>query len=440
MTGREYIGKLSDRLVAAQRPIRILKAINWDDNVHRRFFARNATQLPRPVYAPLPFDVKEKIEELEGIGRDIQGQNPLEELLRRKCDEFVDVVRMLEARGTKRFNEFSIKVYGRADDGFVDESVDNLAIAKLWAGRPPSKHEVFDIPSGEAVERIRVIVEQHLGRKCRIKESERITSNAAAGATTVAVKKGEWFSEAKVRALAHHEGLWHVLTSLNGFRQPTLSVLGIGLPRFTECQEGGAILAEYLTGSVTNNRFIELGERTIGVDMAQRGANFLQVYNYFLLKFAPQKSAAMCERIFRGGDLNGGAPFTKDACYQRGYCKTFNFFRTILLKGDTDSLRAFLAGKMHVDDVALVRELMREGLVVGPTYIPAWYRNMDWVDAMFTHSATMNRFDVKKVADHYESRETAFLAGAGSRVTPEPEAEPLAAPLPGSAEIGRSHV
>ena len=38
------------------------------------------------------------------------------------------------------------------------------------------------------------------------------------------------------------------------------------------------------------------------------------------------------------------------------------------------SLRAFLCGKMHVDDVPLVKELMREGLIVGPTFVPAWYR------------------------------------------------------------------
>lgn len=429
MGGREYIKKLSDRIVAAQRPIRILKSINWDESVHRRFFARNATQMPRPLYPPLPYDVAKKIAELEEIKKDITGTSPVEDLLRRKCDEFVDIVRMLEARGTRKFNEWSIKIYGRADDGFVDESVDNLAIARLWASRPPSKHEVFDVPSSEAVERIRAIVEQYLGRRCKVKESDRITSNAAAGATSIAVKKGEWFSETKIRALAHHEGLWHVLTSLNGYRQPYLTVLGIGLPRFTECQEGGAILAEYLTGSVTNNRFIELGERTIGIDMAQRGANYLQVYNYFILRFSPQRAASMCERIFRGGDLEGGAPFTKDACYQRGYCKTFNFFRTILLKDDTDSMRAFLAGKMHVDDVHLLRELMREGLVVGPTYVPAWYREMDFIDAMFTHSATMNRFDVHKVAAHYETRESAMMkAQDGRSMIPDPEHLPVARP------------
>ena len=37
---------LSDRLVEAQRPIRILDAIKWDDDVERAFFARGGRELP----------------------------------------------------------------------------------------------------------------------------------------------------------------------------------------------------------------------------------------------------------------------------------------------------------------------------------------------------------------------------------------------------------
>ena len=155
----------------------------------------------------------------------------------------------------------------------------------------------------------------------------RLTANAAAGATRITLRKGARFSPRQVRALAHHEGLWHVLTSLNGFRQPVLTVLGVGLARHTESQEGGGIVAEYLTGNITDERYIELGERTIAIDMAARGADFLEVYRYLLARFAPPRAAQMSERVFRGGVVEGGAPFTKDAAYQRGYCRTFNFLR-----------------------------------------------------------------------------------------------------------------
>ncbi|HEY6098378.1 MAG TPA: tyrosine/phenylalanine carboxypeptidase domain-containing protein, partial [Anaeromyxobacter sp.] len=205
-------------------------------------------------------------------------------------------------------------------------------------------------------------------------------------------------------ALAHHEGLWHVLTSLNGLRQPVLTVLGVGLPRFTESQEGGGIVAEFLTGNITDERYIELGERTIAIDMAARGADFLEVYRYLLARFPPEKAALMSERVFRGGVLEGGAPFTKDAAYQRGYCRTFNFLRAALEQRDLDLVRAFLAGKMSVDDAELVRDLVEEGTCAGPVYLPEWFIDIDRLNAIATHSVTMNRFSLPSVTRYYAAR------------------------------------
>jgi uncharacterized protein (TIGR02421 family) len=232
----------------------------------------------------------------------------------------------------------------------------------------------------------------------------RLTATAAAGATRITLRKGARFSERQARALAHHEGLWHVLTSLNGFRQPVLPVLGVGLPRSTDSQEGGGIVAEYITGNITDERYIELGERTIAIDMAARGADFLEVYRYLLARFVPEKAALMSERVFRGGLVEGGAPFTKDAAYQRGYCRTFNFLRAALDQRDVDLVRAFLAGKMSVDDAELVRDLVEEGLCVGPVFLPEWFIDIDRLNAIMTHSVTMNRFDLPSVSRWYAAR------------------------------------
>ena len=35
---KEYLRSLCDRIVHAQKPIRVLRAINWDPHVHERFF------------------------------------------------------------------------------------------------------------------------------------------------------------------------------------------------------------------------------------------------------------------------------------------------------------------------------------------------------------------------------------------------------------------
>src|SRR5579862_2699604 len=70
---------LSDRLVEAQRPIRILDAIQWGDEVEGAFFAQGCRELP-PVTTeyyqgrPLPFDPEQKLHEFHAIERDIRRQ------------------------------------------------------------------------------------------------------------------------------------------------------------------------------------------------------------------------------------------------------------------------------------------------------------------------------------------------------------------------------
>jgi uncharacterized protein (TIGR02421 family) len=401
---REYLRLISDAIVQAQKPIRVLRAINWDPQVHERFFRSGAKELPRPTYAPLGFDPKAKVKELRAIRKTIRGRNPIEDLLRRKCDEFVLIAQMLAARETKRFYELSRKVYGDPRDRFPDHHTNNLAIARLWASRPRARDEAPTYSAEDAARRIEELCQPLLGSHVKTVVRTRLTANAAAGATRITLRKGATFTERQVQALAHHEGLWHVLTSLNGYRQPVLTVLGVGLPRFTESQEGGGIVAEYLTGNLTDERYIELGERTIAIDMAARGADFLEVYRYLLARFPPEKAALMSERVFRGGVVEGGAPFTKDAAYQRGYCRTFNFVRAALEGRDVELVRAFLAGKMSVDDAELVRDLIEDGICVGPVFLPEWFIDIDRLNAIATHSVTMNRFSLSSVSRYYATR------------------------------------
>jgi uncharacterized protein (TIGR02421 family) len=434
---REYLRRLSDAILHAQRPIRVLRAINWGPRVHERFFKHGARELPRPEYPPLGFEPEAKVKELRAIRRQIRGRNPVEELLRRKCDEFVAIAQLLAARGTRRFYELSRRIYGDPRDRFPDHHVDNLGIARMWASRPRARDEEQVYSAEEAAVRIAELCDPLLGGHVKVIVRTRLTANAAAGATHITLRKGARFSDRQVRALAHHEGLWHVLTSLNGYRQPVLPVLGVGLPRSIESQEGGGIVSEFLTGSITDERYIELGERTIAIDMAARGADFLEVYRYLLARFPPEKAALMSERVFRGGLVEGGAPFTKDAAYQRGYCRTFNFLRAALEGRDVELVRAFLSGKMSVDDAELVRDLTEEGICVGPVFLPEWFIDIDRLNAICTHSVTMNRFSLPSVTRYYARRRSGKRSGELVGRAREAEVEEERAPLVGADEGDR---
>src|SRR5580693_785854 len=73
------VRSLSDRLVEAQRPIRILDAIKWDDDIERVFFEKGGRELPpvtRDYYhvRQLPSAPETKLHELHTIERDIRRQ------------------------------------------------------------------------------------------------------------------------------------------------------------------------------------------------------------------------------------------------------------------------------------------------------------------------------------------------------------------------------
>ncbi|HET6923874.1 MAG TPA: DUF1704 domain-containing protein, partial [Anaeromyxobacteraceae bacterium] len=41
---------------------------------------------------------------------------------------------------------------------------------------------------------------------------------------------------------------------------------------------------------------------------------------------------------------------------------------------------------------------------VGPAYLPEWFTDIDRLDAIVTHSITMNRFNLPTVSRYYERR------------------------------------
>src|SRR5262249_59900275 len=73
------VRRLSDRLVAAQRGVRLLDAVGWGDDVERDFFAKGGRRLPdvtRDTYRrrPLPFSPDDRLTELAALDRDVRRQ------------------------------------------------------------------------------------------------------------------------------------------------------------------------------------------------------------------------------------------------------------------------------------------------------------------------------------------------------------------------------
>src|SRR3990167_1833928 len=124
----QTIHELSEQVVAAQRPIRILDALKWNVEVEEYFFKHKCKKLPQidaEFYQrnnPLSFDPAKKIEEFHEIDRNIRrklGQySGVGSVMQRMCAEYCRVIEMLEARGTPKFTTISQELYGSSEDAF----------------------------------------------------------------------------------------------------------------------------------------------------------------------------------------------------------------------------------------------------------------------------------------------------------------------------------
>src|SRR5690606_25614190 len=144
-------------------------------------------------------------------------------------------------------------------------------------------------------------------------------SKAAAGARKIRIRGGTCFSWMDIPQLVNHEAFVHTLTMLNGREQPHLKSMGLGAPRTTRVQEGLAIFAELITGAIDLSRLRRIALRVKAVHMAMEGADFIQVFSFFLDAGQNElESYYSAMRIFRGGDVRGRLVFTKDVVYLVG--------------------------------------------------------------------------------------------------------------------------
>ena len=168
---------LSDRIVKAQQPIRILDSIKWDDSIKQTFFnekCKNPPKVTTDYYKdrPLGFDIADKKLEFYQIERDLVrklGQlNPLSVIMRRICREYQDVVDMLEARGTPLFSNISQELYGSSQDVF---HVGDPTIAELGSMMEQTLDPLIQFDYEEpktigAKEAVAILNEKRFLKKC----------------------------------------------------------------------------------------------------------------------------------------------------------------------------------------------------------------------------------------------------------------------------------
>jgi uncharacterized protein (TIGR02421 family) len=415
------IRSLSTRIVEAQRKIRILDCIKWDDSVKTEFF-RNKGQVLPSINAdyynnrPLPFDPQLKIEEFRTILRDSQsqlGQYSAEtRLIKRQCDEYIRAVQMLDARGTSLFCELSMELYGSPSDVFYAGGpklslMGSLLFDVLTAldVQLQSEADVKRHTPEEAQALLQMRLSpffDHHQDKITVIVSDGMVADASAGADSIRLSQHAMFSDRDLRYLEVHEGWVHVGTTLNGAMQPYCSFLSKGFPSSSVIQEGLAVITEIVTLSSYPARMRKITNRVIALDKISQGANFIDIYRYFIFcGLSEDDSYNHTVRLFRGSTPTGGA-FTKDLSYAKGFVLIYNFIRFAISEHRVDVVPLLFSGKLVLDDVPLLCELRDMGRLAPPVYLPPPFRDLSALSAWLSFSLFLNQFDLNEVKKNFQ--------------------------------------
>lgn len=422
---QEIIHTLSERIVQAQRPIRILDAIKWDNEVEKDFFKhlkqgnRKLPSVTANYYEqyPLNYDPEEKMAELYAIEHDIRkelGQfSGVSQMMQGMCREYRDVINMLQHRGKKAFGKISQQLYGSSDDAFYANAPTLKDLAQTVSGtltnikgktRRASKDNK-KYTASEAVELMAKKLETYfVGDEAGtvVQVSDDIVADAAAGAETIKLRKDVYFSERNIRQLVVHEGWVHLGTTLNGKRQPICTFLSKGVPSSTVTQEGLAILMEVLSFSSYPERLQRITNRITAIHKAENGADFLDIFSFYQESgYADEDAYAATVRVFRGSTPKG-LPFTKDLSYTKGFVEIFNYIRLAIHKGLVSHIPMLFTGKVSLENLRTLVDLVDEGLVIKPRYVPPQFKDPAPLCAWAAYSLFINRLDPEQLYNNYK--------------------------------------
>jgi len=360
----QRITTVSEILYSAAQKTRVLSHLGWHSSVRERFFASGAKELPvveYPEYNAAP--VLELIAEARGMLQ----TSSIDRWLARQADALYNSAQMLLHTAKPEFFHYSRQLYGAPDDPLIDCNSTSLTLAQEFDKTLDSLKD-FDksflpekqVSSEKLAQSMEQAVEKLFAADApTVSVVEELSANALAGSERIRIRRDAKFKDKDIAQLIHHEAGIHVATSLNGKHQQQLPILSASHAGTTRTQEGLAVFAEFITGSIDLERLRRLSARTIAIKMAADGADFIEVYQYFL-------------------DL----------------IRVHNFLRALVANRRPDCLQLLFCGKLDLEDIPVLCELSQIGLCQRPKYLPDWASDMRFLLSYLAYSVFLLKWSV----------------------------------------------
>jgi uncharacterized protein (TIGR02421 family) len=391
--------------------LKILSALEWDLSAANEFFQKKESQLPQPIYKIDSHALEEALTALKGLNGKLKGEHPVLKWLQASRESFTMGAQLLKEIGKPEFYQISTQLYGTASSRPFEGQISNAQLATSISERISFCNlndigEASELKSAEefAAELSLRLQNRKPQMSVKVEISSDIVAKAIAGMNRVRIRRDARFSEIEVTALWNHEIESHCLTAHNGNIQENCNFLASGGPRTTLTQEGLAVFFEMYYHSFSQRRFLTLCDRVHGVEMAEKGANFIDVYRWYKERSVNQLDAFLfTQRIFRGADLNGKYPFTKDVVYLAGLLGVYNFLRIAVKNQNRILVESLVCGRIALEDVPILAWLRTHGFVDPPRFIPDWLKNWESLVSFFSFTGLLGNQDLSGFQNYFDS-------------------------------------
>ncbi|BDX04804.1 flavohemoglobin expression-modulating QEGLA motif protein [Planctobacterium marinum] len=397
-------------LEEAERPVRILSHLGWPASIREQFLADGCKKMPQVSYPE--FDAGQVCAITNKLVQQFSPfeKDPVADWILRLAKDVESGALMLAATGTPEFLQHSRTLYGLPKDALPDENTTCLGLANQFINASATFAN-FDLGAPAPACNLAETVAEEMRRAVNkmfgdiaptVEVVEELSANALAGPNRIRIRKAAHFTDLDVKSLIEHEAYIHVGTSLNGLAQPHLPVLAYSHPASTCTQEGLAVFAEFISGNWELDRLRRLADRVFAVQMAVDGADFLDVFGFFKQRgISNEQAFENSRRVFRGGVLTGGAPFTKDIVYLDGLLRVHSFLRSIVISGRADLLQLLFCGKLDIEDIPALAVLTEMGLCKAPQFLPPWAKDMRYLVSHLVYTTFLNNAYQSKLNEHY---------------------------------------
>ncbi|MDQ3038388.1 MAG: DUF1704 domain-containing protein, partial [Pseudomonadota bacterium] len=327
---------------------------------YEQFVADKFAKPPKFQYRPLTVSPAQTKRALYDIDIHAAEDPVLEGLFNEKRRELDLQLLMLQNRNTPDFRYSSLLQYGPVESPLLAQA--HAILAQVKPGSRPSG-DCTRVDCHAVQTAAQAVVSQYRakypGFEAEVCLREDIGMGLMVSGQSLLISTASRVPRGRLDALLQHEIGVHVVTAVNGNRQP-LGIFGAGLASYEGLQEGLGVFAEFMVDGLTDARIRLLAARVVIVEAMLSGDGFVDCHQMLCHTYAFSEKAAfsIVARIFRSGGL------TKDAIYLRGLQQVFNFV------AQGNDLAPLWFGKIAEHHVPIVHELQERGLLQTPLATP----------------------------------------------------------------------